>query len=167
MTQLKLNENIPNFILPSTTGETFSYETHQKEHQSWPLIIFFRGAWCPVCVQDLKDLEENKNYFESKNVHLITISTDELDNLKKMADESNLSYPVLSDKNLEALKAFDVFFHGEDAPYEDHGAHGEPAYFLVDEKGRLLYQQKQTSPFGRPTSTELRKIVQYISKNLK
>ncbi len=35
MTQLKLNENIPNFILPSTTGETFSYETHQKEHQSW------------------------------------------------------------------------------------------------------------------------------------
>lgn len=104
MTQLKLNENIPNFILPSTTGETFSYETHQKEHQSWHLIIFFRGAWCPVCVQDLKDLEENKNYFESKNVHLITISTDELDNLKKMADEYNLSYPVLSDKNLEALK---------------------------------------------------------------
>lgn len=167
MTQLKLNENIPNFILPSTTGETFSYETHQKEHQSWHLIIFFRGAWCPVCVQDLKDLEENKNYFESKNVHLITISTDELDNLKKMADEYNLSYPVLSDKNLEALKAFDVFFHGEDAPYEDHRAHGEPAYFLVDEKGRLLYQQKQTSPFVRPKSTELRKIVQYISKNLK
>lgn len=167
MTQLKLNENIPNFILPSTTGETFSYETHQKEHQSWHLIIFFRGAWCPVCIQDLKDLEENKNYFESKNVHLITISTDELDNLKKMADEYNLSYPVLSDKNLEALKAFDVFFHGEDAPYEDHRAHGEPAYFLVDEKGRLLYQQKQTSPFVRPTSTELRKIVQYISKNLK
>lgn len=66
-----------------------AYETHQKEHQSWHLIIFFRGAWCPVCVQDLKDLEENKSYFESKNVHLITISTDELDNLKKMADEYN------------------------------------------------------------------------------
>jgi hypothetical protein len=30
MTQLKLNENIPNFNLTSTTGETFSYETHQK-----------------------------------------------------------------------------------------------------------------------------------------
>lgn len=167
MPKFSLGDKIPNFTLPSVSGSEFSFVSHQKEHPSWHLIIFFRGAWCPVCVQDLKDLEESKGFFESKNVHLVTISTDTLGNLKKMVEEHHLSFPILSDENLEALKLFDVFYHSDDSPYEDHGAHGEPAYFLVDEHGKLLYQQKQTSPFGRPTSTELRKIVQYVGKNLK
>ena len=51
--------------------------------------------------------------------------------------------------------------------YEAHGVHGEPAYFLVDENGTLLYHQRQTSPFGRPSATELRKIITYIAKNLR
>ncbi len=80
------------------------------------------------------------------------MSTDKLENLKKMALENNLSFPILSDESLVALKAYDVFYHGDDAPYEDHGTHGEPAYFLVDENGQLLYQQRQTSPFGRPST---------------
>lgn len=37
------------------------------------------------------------------------------------------------DEELNALKAFDVFYQGDDAPYEDHGFHGEPAYFLGGE----------------------------------
>ena len=167
MTNFTLGEKIPNFTLPAITGGSFSFEDHQKAHNSWHLIIFFRGAWCPVCLEDLKDLEENKSYFEKKNIHLLTISTDKLDNLKEMVSEHNFTFSVLADEELKALKAFDVFYHGDDAPYEDHGAHGEPAYFLVDENGKLLYQQRQTSPFGRPNSTELRKIVQYIGKNLK
>jgi peroxiredoxin len=167
MADFQLGDKIPNFTLPSVSGEEFSFEVHQSEHKSGHLIIFFRGSWCPVCVQDLKDLEESKSFFEGKNVHILTISTDKLDSLKAMAQEHQISFPVLADEDLTALKAFNVFYHGEDAPYEDHGAHGEPAYFLVDENGRLLYQQKQTSPFGRPSTTELRKIVQYIGKNLK
>jgi peroxiredoxin len=167
MSILKLGDKVPNFTLPEISEQEFSLDTHLKEHKSWHLIIFFRGAWCPVCVHDLKDLEENKSFFEGKNVHFITISTDNIENLMKMAEEHRLSFPVLSDENLNALKAYDVFYHGNDAPYEDHGTHGEPAYFLIDENGQLLYQQRQTSPFGRPTSTELRKIVQYINKNLK
>ncbi|HDK5728355.1 TPA: peroxiredoxin, partial [Staphylococcus pseudintermedius] len=47
------------------------------------------------------------------------------------------------------------------------GTHNEPAYFLVSEDNRLLYQQKQTNPFGRPSMIELRKIIQYIQKSYK
>ena len=162
-----MGDIVPNFTLPAASGDDYSFEAYRKEYKGWHLIIFFRGSWCPVCISDLKDLEESKSFFESKNVYLTAISTDKLENLKKMVDEHKLTFPVLADEELTALKAYDVFYHGDDAPYDDHGAHGEPAYFLVDENGQLLYQQKQTSPFGRPTATELRKIVQYIRKNLK
>lgn len=167
MSKFKLGDTVPNFTLPAVSGHDYSFESYQNEHKGWHLIIFFRGAWCPVCVQDLKEVEESKGFFEDKHVHLTAISTDQLENLKKMVDEHKLSFPVLADEELKVLKAYDVFYHDDDAPYEDHGVHGEPAHFLVDENGRLLYQQKQTNPFGRPTIIELRKIVKYIGKNLK
>ena len=84
-----------------------------------------------------------------------------LKNLKQMANESDLSLPILADEGLNIKKVFDMFYHGEDAPYKDHGVHREPIYFLVDEHEKILYQQQQTSLFSRPTSTEIKKIVQY------
>ncbi|MFC0524290.1 peroxiredoxin family protein [Pontibacillus salicampi] len=167
MAKFQLGEQVPDFTLPAVSGESFSFDTHQQQNQGWQLVIFFRGAWCPVCVSDLKELEESKGFFEGKNVHITAISTDALENLKEMVNEQGFTFPVLSDENLAALEAYDVHYHREEDPYEDHGAHGEAAYFLIDEAGKLLYQQRQTSPFGRPSATELRKIVQYISKNLK
>ncbi|WP_214808176.1 peroxiredoxin [Exiguobacterium sp. s102] len=167
MSTFQLGTHIPSFTLPSTTGEDYHYPSSKKQDNNWQLIIFFRGAWCPVCVADLKELEENKGFFDKHGVDLITIATDQLKNLSEMTSKEQLSFPVLSDEELKVLKDFDVYYHGEDSPYEDHGLHGEPAYFLVDETGSLLYQQRQTSPFGRPTATELRKIIMYIKKNLK
>ncbi|ASI35390.1 MULTISPECIES: peroxiredoxin [unclassified Exiguobacterium] len=167
MSAFQLGTHIPSFTLPSTTGEDYHYPSSKKQDNNWQLIIFFRGAWCPVCVADLKELEENKGFFDKHGVDLITIATDQLKNLSEMTSKEQLSFPVLSDEELKVLKDFDVYYHGEDSPYEDHGLHGEPAYFLVDETGSLLYQQRQTSPFGRPTATELRKIITYIKKNLK
>ncbi|AZB44384.1 peroxiredoxin [Bacillus sp. FJAT-42376] len=167
MPAFQLNQKAPDFSLPAVSGDTFSFEKHQKEHKSLHLVVFFRGSWCPVCISDLTSLQESKSYFEDKNVHMIAISTDKLDALKKMSEEHDFTFPVLADEKLEALEAYDVFYHGEDAPYEDHGVHGEPAYFLIDEEGKVLYQQRQTSPFGRPSVTELRKIVQYVTKNKK
>lgn len=167
MTRFNLGDTVPHFVLPSTSGNRYDLETFRNENKGWHIIIFFRGSWCPVCIEDLKDLEKNKTYFEDRQVYMTTLSTDKLDALKDMVKEHSFTFPVLSDEEADVLKAYDVFYHSENDPYEDHGAHGEPAYFLIDEEGRLLYQQKQTSPYGRPTTTELRKIVKYIKKNRK
>ena len=167
MTEFQLGKPVPDFTLPSVSGENYSFSSYREVKGGWHLIIFFRGSWCPVCIGDLEEIEKSIGYFEGKNIHISTISTDKLANLKEMAEEHKFTFPVLSDENHDALKAYKVHYHSENDPYEDHGAHGEPAYFLVNEQGNLLYQQRQTSPFGRPNATELRKITQYISKNLK
>ncbi|WP_214700077.1 MULTISPECIES: peroxiredoxin family protein [unclassified Exiguobacterium] len=166
-TLLNLRDKVPDFNLPDVSGNTFSLSDSIEQHDGWHLIIFFRGAWCPVCVQDLKELESQQGYFQNKDIRLVTISTDKIKDLKKMVDDNALNFPVLQDESLDTLLNYGVHYHGADAPYHDHGEHGEPAYYLIDESGQLLYQQIQTSPFGRPTATELRKIIQYIQKNLK
>lgn len=65
------------------------------------------------------------------------------------------------------LHDYGVHLHDDEtAPYEDKGVHGEPAVFLLNEDGSLLYQQKQTSPYGRPNAEEFLKIAAYIKENL-
>ncbi|MGI2326907.1 peroxiredoxin family protein [Planococcus sp. YIM B11945] len=166
MSGFALGQETPDFSLPATTGETFTFNDHKSKQAGWHLIVFFRGSWCSACIKTLKDLEENKAYFKGENIHVITISTDFLDDLTAMAEEHQFSFPVLADENLEALKAYEVYFHGDGAPFEDTGTHGEPAYFLVNDKGELLYQQRQTNPYGRPTAAEIQQIVAFIRKKL-
>ncbi|WP_374704046.1 peroxiredoxin family protein [Salimicrobium jeotgali] len=168
MGQFKLNQMAPDFTLKSTAGEQYNFSKMIEESgEDWQLIVFFRGSWCPACMKELKEFEEEKKYFDSQQIRLTTVTYDDREKLQNMVEEHGFTFPVLVDENLDFLRAYDVHFHGEDAPYEDHGTHGEPAYFLVDNEGKLLYQQRQTSPFGRPHPKELRKIIQYIGKNLK
>lgn len=163
-----LGEQAPNFKLPAVSGGIYDFYEDQKEHEGdWHLLINFRGSWCPVCMEELKELEASKGYFEGKNVHIKLISTDYMDDLEEMVKEHGFTSPVLADEELSFLNKYGVHYHTEDDPYEDHGEHGEPAYFLVSDKGEILYQQRQTNPFGRPAPTELRKVVAYIQKNMK
>jgi peroxiredoxin len=167
LSKFNLGDSAPYFTLPAVSGNEYSFESDQNDHTGWHLLVFFRGSWCPVCQEDLKEIQESKSYFDDKKIRITAIATDTLDNLKEMAKEYNLKFDLLSDPERKSLNAYDVYYHSEHSPYEDHGAHGEPAHFLIDEHGKILYQQRQTSPFGRPNVTELRKIVKYISKNRK
>jgi peroxiredoxin len=162
-----LGSKVPNFELPSASGEQYSFDSYRNDHKGWHLIVFFRGAWCSVCVGDLTDLEKNKGYFEDKNVYFTTITTDNLNNLKKMVEDHALTYPVLADEDLKVLQAFDVFYHSENDPYEDHGSHGEPAYFLTDENANEKYSDEsgpirndyiRTACTRKPLSSEKLKL---------
>ncbi|WP_163529001.1 peroxiredoxin family protein [Halobacillus ihumii] len=168
MSVFKLGEKVPNFTLTAVSGEDYTFEDYRQANEgNWHLLIYFRGSWCPACMEELKEFEESKSHFEDKKVKLTTISTDNLESLKKMVDKHEFTFPVLSDSDLTVLAQYDVYYHGTEDPYEDHGTHGEPAYFLTDENGNLLYQQRQTSPFGRPHPKEIGKIIKYISENFK
>ncbi|KAA0958003.1 redoxin domain-containing protein [Planococcus sp. ANT_H30] len=167
MTTLQLGDKAPQFELPLAEGGTYSLEQDLTDRPGWRFLVFFRGSWCPVCNQDLKEIEESLSYFEGKGVYFTALSTDSQENSLGMKNEHSLSFPLLCDLTTDLLKQYGAYYHGEDAPYEDHGIHGEAAHYLLDEKGNILYQQQQTSPYGRPSATELRKVVQYIKKNLK
>lgn len=160
MPDLQLGDRVPNFILPAVTGNQFLLESHQEEHgEAWHVIVFFRGSWCQECRSYLKELEKSLNDFTAHDLTVIAISTDKLDILEPFVNQEQLSYPVLSDEFFSIIEAFGVFINQE-------GRHGEPASFIIDDHGGLIYQQKQTGPFGRPSPQELIQNVQYIKNQL-
>ncbi|ELK44650.1 peroxiredoxin family protein [Halobacillus sp. ACCC02827] len=168
MTQtFKLNQDAPDFKLPKISGGSFSLSEALESQDQWYLITFFRGSWCPACMSELDEFQDSLDYFKKHDVRVVSITQDRVEDLEKMVEDHGFTFPVLVDEDLEFASSYGVHYHDEQAPYEDHGTHGEPAYFLLDEKGKVLYQQRQTSPFGRPHPNELRKTIKYIKKNLK
>jgi peroxiredoxin len=163
---LKTGDQAPDFTLNSEAGDPFSFYQHLEKDDRFHLLVFFRGEWCPVCNDQLKELQQNIDTFKELNVHILAISTDERENLNKMKETHGLSFPVFSDPDRNAGEPYGVHYHNDDL-YEDHGGHGEPAIFLVDNKKRVLYLDVQTGPFGRPTAEDLRKTIKYIKKTLK
>ncbi|QHA93232.1 peroxiredoxin family protein [Bacillus sp. N1-1] len=165
MAKLKLGDQAPSFSLINTEGELFQFEQHQQEDTRWHMLVFFRGEWCPVCNEQLEELQEHLGAFQKLDVHPIAIAKDELESLRKMKEKHGLEFPVLSDNENAAIDSYGVMMHREDDPYEDHGEHGEPAIFLIDENGKLMAQFLQSSPFGRPSPDGLITTIKYIRKN--
>ncbi len=76
MTTLQLGDKAPLVELPLAEGGTYSLEQDLTERPGWRFLVFFRGSWCPVCNEDLKEIEESLSYFEGKGVYFTALSTD-------------------------------------------------------------------------------------------
>ena len=163
---LKVGDTAPDFTLQVETEDTFSFHNHLENDGRYHLLVFFRGEWCPVCNDQLKELQQNINTFNELNTHIIAISTDGEQNLNKMKETHSLSFPVFSDPERNASEPYGVQYHNGKL-YDDHGEHGEPAVFLIDDQKRVLYFDIQTGPFGRPTADDLRKTIKYIKKTVR
>lgn len=105
--------------------------------------------------------------FQRYNVRITGISTDDLNDLKKLANDHHLSFPILSDHEFEVSETYDVPIHEDDEIYEDHGKHNDPAYYLMNEEGKVTYVHKLTGPFGRPSAEELAQSIKYVQKQSK
>ncbi|WP_160911546.1 redoxin domain-containing protein [Halobacillus litoralis] len=163
MPELRLGDLVPNFILPTATGEQFLLEDHQQSHRNcWHLIVFFRGSWSPACVRALRQMEDHLEKFTNEYVTVMAIAAENTSELKHLADKENFTFPLLADEFLSIIEAFGVFIHHRSASEEGMGAFGEPAFFLINHDGELLYQQKQTGPFGRACAGDLLETVRHL-----
>ena len=164
MAELKLRDRTPNFYLPSTTNENYLFESYLQKHEGcWHLIVFFQGAWSSVCLEHLRELEQLQKEWKRMDIQITAITTDNLDNLKRMSQKEKYSFPILSDEFFSVVDAFGVYKHSPDSGYGQSFPHSEPAHFLVDENGLIVYQQKQTSPYGRSSAKAIQKSVQHLT----
>ncbi|MYL71646.1 redoxin domain-containing protein [Halobacillus litoralis] len=163
MSEFRLGDRVPNFILPTITGEQFLLESHQEIHEkSWHLIVFFQGSWSPECVRFLKQIEDHLRDFSREHVTVMAIAAENTAGLKRMADKENFTFPLLADEFLSINEAFGVYTQHREISNEGIRSFGEPACFLINHEGELLYQQKQTGPFGRACAADLLKAIRHL-----
>ena len=123
--------------------------------KSKPLLVNFWATWCDPCRDEFPDLVEIDNEFRPKSLDFVTISLDDITEIKtevpKFLGKMKARMPayLLNANDPEpAINAIDPRWQGN-----------LPATFLYNEKGELVFKH-----FGRVDATQLRTEIQKVIK---
>lgn len=72
------------------------------------LVVFYRGGWCPFCNFQIRELTTAFPEFQRRGVGLVAISVDRVEEAAKTNATYQIPFPVLSDPDLLAHRAFRV-----------------------------------------------------------
>ena len=124
------------------------------------VLLFFPLAFTGVCTKELWSVRDNIATYNDTNAQVLGISVDSLFVLDKFKQEQNLNFPLLSDFNKEAAKAFDVLYEVFPA-FEMQGV-SKRAAFVINKEGIIKYTEVCASPGDLPDFAAIQSTLQSI-----
>ena len=122
---VKIGETVPDFQLEDVSGK----EHQLSDHRGSIVMLHFWSATCPFVVRYDEELKKIAEDYKDRGVIVLGIDSNKsetLDQIKKVADERKVNYPVLIDSGNKIADQF--------------GAITTPHVFLIDKEGKLLYE---------------------------
>ena len=108
---LKINSVAPDFKAKTSIGDI---SFHEWLGESWGVLFSHPKDFTPVCTTELGSLARMKSEFEKRNVKVIGLSVDPVDDhLKWLEDIKDVTgnkpdYPIIADEKLEVAKLYNM-----------------------------------------------------------
>ncbi|MEZ6107207.1 MAG: redoxin domain-containing protein [Pirellulaceae bacterium] len=131
----------PHWTLTDATGA----EVCSAQWQGRPVVvIFYLGAGCLHCVEQLKAFAPERDKFLENGFDLIAISCEDEESLARSIKDygESMPIPLVADPELTAFRAFRCFDDFEKTPL--HGT------FVIDGAGRIRWRDIGPEPFMDP-----------------
>ncbi|MBK5896978.1 thioredoxin-dependent thiol peroxidase [Catonella massiliensis] len=130
---LEVGTKAPDFNLPDQDGNMHSL----SEYKGKKLILYFYPKDSTSgCTKQACGYSERYPLFTEKGVEVIGISKDSVASHKKFQEKNSLSFTILSDEELTAIKAYDVWHKKKMAGREYMGV--VRTTYLIDEDGIII-----------------------------
>lgn len=127
---LEISNKAPDFKITADDGKIYSL----KDFKGKKIILYFYPKdMTSGCTAEACDFRDNIKLFQKKNSVIIGVSKDNTDSHKKFKSKYNLPFTLLSDENMEMLKAYGVW--KEKSMYGRKYMGIERTTFIIDEKG--------------------------------
>lgn len=170
MEGIDIGSEAPNLKLKTIQGETLDLRISNK-----PLVlVFFRGSWCPYCINQLKSIKKDLFKKVKDKADLVAISVDRKKIAKKMKDKYNFDFHIVSDPKAKTLKAFNIVNKLDEslvkkykAAYkidveadsgEKHHMVAHPAVFII-ENSKIIFSDIQTDYKVRTDNSKILKAL--------
>ncbi len=110
------------------------------------LVIFYRGDWCPFCIDQLDSINAVLGDISAKGVQVIGISPDEAAAVTNTQRRFGQDFIFLSDVNSQVIQRYGIQ-RDEKLPH--------PAQFIINQKGEITWLYAGTNYRERPTGAQL------------
>lgn len=147
-------EKAPEFTLFDTDKNAVTLAEQQGKNV---VLLFFPLAFTGVCTAELCSVRDNIASYNNTNAQVYGISVDSLFTLGKFKEEQHLNFPLLSDFNKEASKAFGVLYETFPA-FEMHGV-SKRAAFVIDKEGTIRYAEVCPTPGDLPDFEKIQEVL--------
>ena len=149
-----IGEESPNFSLYDSEKNKVNLSNFKGKNV---VLLFFPLAFTGTCTAELCSIRDNIAIYNDTNAQVLGISVDSLFVLNKYKQEQNLNFPLLSDFNKEASKAFDVLY--EVFPGFEMEGVSKRAAFVIDKEGILRYIEVCATPGDLPNFTAIEQLL--------
>lgn len=125
------------------------------------VLAFFPGAFTGVCTKEMCTFRDGMGRFTGMHAQVIGISVDSPFAQKAFADQHGLNFPLLSDFNRQAVRAFGI----EDPNFVNGLLPGvaKRSVFVLDNSGKITYKWVSDNPGVEPNYDEVAEAVKKIA----
>ena len=127
---LEVGTKAPDFELPDQNGEMHKLSDYAGKKV---ILYFYPRDNTPGCTKQACGFSELYPQFVEKDAVVIGISKDSVASHKKFEEKYNLGFTILSDTELEAIKAYDVWQEKKNYGKVSMGV--VRTTYLIDENG--------------------------------
>lgn len=120
------------------------------------VLLFFPAAFTGVCTAELCAMRDDIATYQKLDAQILAVSVDLPFTLGKFREEQNLNFPLLSDFNKEASKAYGAIY--ENWILGLHGVSKRSA-FVIDKDGIVRYAEVLDNAGELPNFEAVRKVL--------
>lgn len=140
---VEAGQQFPNFAAMRTDGARFTQDNLHGEMNT--LLVFFRGRWCPYCMQELSVLNSRWREFDARRLQIVAVSIESSEEAQKTQQEfPNLI--LLSDPDKKLAEAAGVYAAKQGLDVADTSM---PTSFLIDDTGRVVWVYRPSHVVSR------------------
>lgn len=134
------------------------------------LLVFYRGGWCPFCNFQIRELTTTYPEYQRRGVRPVAVSVDRIEESAKTRATYTIPFPVLSDPDLVAHRAFHVVHQADDAEVarlkgfgmdierssgRTHHVIAIPSLFVIDREGVVRWAHADPDYKVRPKAEQI------------
>ena len=140
---LDVGDPAPEFELPDQRGETVSLSDFEGQRL---VVYFYPRADTPGCTTEACGFRDNWDAYEQRDVAVVGISDDPVDDLADFAEEYDLPITLLSDEDGAVASEYDSY--GEKNMFGNTFDGVFRNTYVVDEDGRIVAVYEDVDPEG-------------------
>ena len=155
----------PGQPVPALTVSTLDgnrFDTTRDLGENGALVVFYRGAHCPKCKDQLKDIAGAAKKAEDMGLSLLVVSGDDYRKAKTVAEETGIeARHVGHDLTMTEAREWGLWISTAREGSEEPSLFTEPGAFHILPDGTLYAAWVQSNPFARPSFDDILGAVKF------